>query len=201
MSLHLSKDHYPFPQNSEFWLKGEMDMRGAKRAEILLGIFLAGYLVFSPWLWAAEPKGYQGQRSPQVDIPVTIEKANVVFNMDHLAFAGDMPVGIKYMGLLVQRFKEMKTKGRIIGIFHGDAAYMTLNDQSYNSFRNVKTGNPYKEVIADLINQGVQIEECAFSMKSHNWGNEDLLPRVKVNTGAVGRLIQLTQEGYVQIQP
>jgi intracellular sulfur oxidation DsrE/DsrF family protein len=38
-------------------------------------------------------------------------------------------------------------------------------------------------------------------MKSHNWINEDLLPGVKVNTGAVGRLIQLAQEDYAQIQP
>jgi intracellular sulfur oxidation DsrE/DsrF family protein len=201
MSLHLSKGRTLSTQNSEFSFKGKMDMRNATRVEILLGIFWAGCLGFSPFIWAAEPKGYPEQRSLRIDIPVTIEKANVVFNMDHLAFAGDMPVGIKYMGLLVQRLKEMKTKGRIIGIFHGDAAYMTLNDQSYNSFRNVKTGNPYKELIADLINQGVQIEECAVSMKSHNWGNENLLPGVKVNTGAVGRLIQLTQEGYAQIQP
>jgi intracellular sulfur oxidation DsrE/DsrF family protein len=38
-------------------------------------------------------------------------------------------------------------------------------------------------------------------MKTRGWVNEDLLPGVKVNTGAVSRLIQLVQEGYVQIQP
>ena len=31
----------------------------------------------------------------QIDIPVVLEKANVVFNMAHLTFDGDMPVGIK----------------------------------------------------------------------------------------------------------
>ena len=35
----------------------------------------------------------------------------------------------------------------------------------------------------------------------HDWVNADLLPGVKVDTGAIGRLIQLVQEGYVQIQP
>jgi intracellular sulfur oxidation DsrE/DsrF family protein len=54
---------------------------------------------------------------------------------------------------------------------------------------------------AELLKQGVQIEECVVSMKNHAWDNEDLLPGVKVNAGAVGRLIQLIQEGYVQIQP
>jgi len=140
-------------------------------------------------------------RMIHVDIPVVLKNANVIFNMDHLAFAGDLPVGINYMHLLANRFKELGTKGQIIGVFHGDAAYMTLNDKAYNAYRNVSTGNPYKGLIAELIKQGVQIEECAVSMKSHRWVNEDLLPGVKVNTGAVGRLIQLTQEGYVQLQP
>jgi intracellular sulfur oxidation DsrE/DsrF family protein len=52
-----------------------------------------------------------------------------------------------------------------------------------------------------LLKQGVQIEECAVSMSAHGWSNEDLLLGVKVNTGAAGRIIQLVQEGYVQIQP
>ena len=136
-----------------------------------------------------------------VDIPVVLKNANVVFNMDHLAFAGDMPVGINYIHLLANRFKELGTKGQIIGVFHGDAAYMTLNDKAYNAYRNVSTGNPYKGYIAELIKQGVQIEECAVSMTKHKWINKNLLPDVKVNAGAVGRLIQLTLEGYVQIQP
>ena len=136
-----------------------------------------------------------------IDIPVTIKEAKVVFNMDHRAFAGDMPIGIKYMHLLANRFKEMGTRGHIIGIFHGDAAYMTLNDAAYNANRHVSTGNPYKALIAELQTQGVQIEECAVSMKANGWGNKDLLPGVKVNTGAVGRLIELVQQGYVQIEP
>ncbi len=136
-----------------------------------------------------------------VGIPVALEKADVVFNMDHLAFAGDVPVGINYMRLLTNRFLEMSIKGQIIGVFHGDAAYMTLNDAAYNAYRKVITGNPYKGLLAELLKQGVQIEECVVSMKNHAWGNEDLLPGVKVNAGAVGRLIQLIQDGYVQIQP
>jgi intracellular sulfur oxidation DsrE/DsrF family protein len=132
---------------------------------------------------------------------VVLEKANVVFNMDHLAFAGDVPVGMSYMLLLTNRFREMNTKGQIIGVFHGDAAYMTLNDEAYNVYRKVITGNPYKGLLAELLKQGVQIEECIVSMKNHAWGPEDLLPGVKINAGALGRLIQLTQEGFVQIQP
>jgi intracellular sulfur oxidation DsrE/DsrF family protein len=151
--------------------------------------------------FADEANAAQSKRAIRIDVLVKLEKANVVFNMDHLAFAGDMPVGIKYMHLLASRYKEQNIKGQIIGVFHGEAAYMTLNDAAYNAYRAVSTGNPYRGLIAGLLNQGVQIEECAVSMKSHNWVNEELLPGVKVNAGAVIRLIQLTQEGYVQIQP
>ena len=172
-----------------------------KWMEILLAVFLFVCFAWGRILLAADVKEEIAERAIHIDIPVKVEKAKVVFNMDHLAFAGDMPVGIKYMHLLANRFKETNMKGQIIGIFHGDAAYMTLNNKSYNAYRAVSTGNPYKELIAGLMNQGVLIEECAVSMKSHNWVNEDLLPGVKVNTGAVIRLIQLTQEGYVQIQP
>lgn len=37
-----------------------------------------------------------------------------------------------------------------------------------------------------MLKQGVQVEECAVSMKAHHWVNEDLLPGVKVNAGTVG---------------
>ena len=169
--------------------------------KILAGIFLRVVLGLALFPFTLDIQNVQAESVIRIDIPVNLKKANVVFNMDHLAFAGDMPVGMKYMNLLSIRFKEMGTQGQIIGIFHGDAAYMTLNDRAYNAYRGVSTGNPYKNLIVELMKQGVQIEECAVSMKTHGWVNEDLLPGVKVNAGAVGRLIQLVQEGYVQIQP
>ena len=169
--------------------------------KILIWTFIFLCFGLKQYPLAADVKDVKTERAIHIDIPVILKKANVVFNMDHLAFAGDMLVGIKYMNLLSIRFKEMGTQGQIIGIFHGDAAYITLNDKAYNVCRGVSTGNPYKNVFAELMKQGVQIEECAVSMKTRGWVNEDLLPGVKVNTGAVSRLIQLVQEGYVQIQP
>src|SRR5260370_30336410 len=47
---------------------------------------------------------------------------------------------------------------------------------SYNTDRNVATGNPYKELVADLMKRGAHIELCGATAKVHNWGNEDLLP-------------------------
>lgn len=136
-----------------------------------------------------------------IDVPVVLKQANVVFNMDHVALAGDMPFGMRYMGLLHKKMLADKAEGKIIGVFHGPAAFMTLNDSSYNAARHVSTGNPYKATITALVASGIQIEECAESMRGNGWTNKDLLSVVKVNTGAVGRITELVQQGYVQIQP
>lgn len=67
------------------------------------------------------------------------------------------------MELLNKKMKMDKMSGKIIGIFHGPAAFMTLNDQAYNANRKITTGNPYKGLIEGLVASGVQIEECAVS--------------------------------------
>jgi hypothetical protein len=38
-------------------------------------------------------------------------------------------------------------------------------------------------------------------MKGNHWTNANLLPGVKVNTGANFRLVDLMQQGYVMLQP
>jgi intracellular sulfur oxidation DsrE/DsrF family protein len=137
----------------------------------------------------------------RIDVPVALKQAKVVFNLDHAAFSGDTPIGIKHMTLMLERFKQNATEASLVAVFHGDAGYMLLNDDAYNTVRKTKTGNPYKGMLADLIKQGVQIEECVNTMKANMWVNENLLPGVKVNAGALGRIVQLVQQGYVMIQP
>lgn len=68
---------------------------------------------------------------------------------------------------------------------------MTLHDMAYNADRNIATGNPYKDLIADLQKRGVKVELCGATAKAHGWGNKDLLPDIKVNTDAMARTTQL----------
>jgi len=145
----------------------------------------------------------QAETAPEirVDVPVVLKEAKVVYNMDHSSFSGDMPVGLGHMNLMVERFKHVGTKFEMAAVFHGDAGYMLLNDEAYNAARKIKTGNPYKGIVENLIKQGVEIEECAVTMKGNKWTNENLLPNVKVNSGADGRIVQLVQQGYVMLQP
>jgi intracellular sulfur oxidation DsrE/DsrF family protein len=140
---------------------------------------------------------------------VKLEQANVVIDVGHLVFApGDMPFLLGDLNLLASDYKEWGTKGTIVAVFHGDAAYLVLNDKAYNADRHVlsddrynaggraKSGNPYAELMAGLMKQGVQIELCGATAKANHWGNADLLPGVKVDTNAMVRVTQLEQEGY-----
>jgi hypothetical protein len=61
------------------------------------------------------------------------------------------------------------------------------------------TGNPYKGGTCGLIKRGVKVELCGATAKAHNYGNEDLLPDMKINTDAMSSTIQLVQEGFVKI--
>ena len=136
-----------------------------------------------------------------IDVPVALKQAKVVFNMDHAAFSGDTPVGLTHMTLMTDRFKQTGIPWNVVAVFHGDAGYMLLNDDAYNAQRKTKTGNPYKATIESLIQAGVQIEECAVTMKGNKWSNANLLPGVKVDSGADGRIVELVQQGYVMLQP
>ena len=78
---------------------------------------------------------------------------------------------------------------------------MLLDDPAYNRVRNWERGNPYKKQIAALLRDGVEIEECGHTMAENRWGNSELLPGVRVNSGANFRIVQLAQEGFVQLQP
>jgi len=82
-------------------------------------------------------------------------------------------------------------KGEIIAIFHTEAGYMSLDDKAYNEFEHVNTGNPYKELIVNLMRQGVQFELCGATAIAHQWVNSDLISGLKVNTDAMIRLTQL----------
>lgn len=173
-----------------------------KRALVILlfGVLFAG-LALDMVVLAADNAPTQNDAKIKIDIPVVLKKANVVFDIGRVSFSGDMPLALRYMSMLAKTFKEQSIEGQIIGVFYADASYLVLNDHAYNARRHVTTGNPYKGLIADLMAQGVQIEECAIAMKMQHISNEDLLKGVKVNSDTYLRMVQLMQEGFVRLHP
>jgi intracellular sulfur oxidation DsrE/DsrF family protein len=139
------------------------------------------------------------QEPLHIDIPTRLEKANVVVDFGHLVLSGDMPFALGDIHLLASDFHEWNTKGQIVMIFHGDAAYLVLNDESYNANRHIATGNPYKELLNGLMKEGVHLELCGATAKANHWGNANLLPGIRVNVNAMVRVTQLEQEGYTLI--
>lgn len=137
--------------------------------------------------------------SLHIDIPVKLEKANVVFDVGHAVYVGDMPFVIGDLNLLANDFRDANTKGQIVAVLHGDAAYLVLNDEAYNINRHVKTGNPYGTLIAEWMKRGVHVELCGATAHANHWGNTDLISGVKIDTDAMIRVTQLEQQGYTLI--
>ena len=123
-----------------------------------------------------------------IDIPVKLKELKIAFHIAELAFEGDLPASIFHLQLITDDTADWKAKTQVIAVFNTNAGHPTLNDEAYNIERNIKTGNPYKDLITDLMKRGVQIELCGATAAIHKWTNSDLIPGVKVNTDAMARM-------------
>ena len=135
----------------------------------------------------------------RIDIPVRLTELRVAFSIADLAFEGDLPASIFHLQLLTHDIADWQAKAQVIAVFHTNAGHVTLRDEAYNAARMVATGNPYKQLLAELMKRGVEVELCGATATVHSWGNEELLPGIKVNTDAMARMSQLVQEGFVPI--
>jgi intracellular sulfur oxidation DsrE/DsrF family protein len=140
-----------------------------------------------------------GDKPLHIDIPVKLAEVKEVFSIGALAFEGDLPACLFHLQLIENDICDWNARSEVIAVFHTNAGHATLHDRAYNADRNVATGNPYRQLIADLMERGVKIELCGATARVHGWGNEDLLPAVEVNTDAMARTTQLVQEGFVKI--
>lgn len=134
-----------------------------------------------------------------IDIPVKLEDVKVVFSVASLSFEGDLPAALFHMGLIVGDIADWKATSEVIAVFHTNAGHVTLDNEAYNLDRGISTGNPYKKLITDLREKGVNVELCGATARVHGWGNADTIPGIKINTDAMARTTQLVQEGFVQI--
>ena len=139
------------------------------------------------------------EKALHLDIPVKLAEVKIVFSIASLSFEGDLPASIFHLQLIVNDIANWKAKSQAVAVFHTNAGQVMLHDQEYNPDRNIATGNPYKKLVTDLVERGVQVELCGATAKVHGWGNTDLIPGIKINTDAMARTTQLVQEGFVKI--
>jgi intracellular sulfur oxidation DsrE/DsrF family protein len=135
----------------------------------------------------------------QIDIPVKLRELKMVFSIGVLQFEGDLPASMFHMQLIEDDIADWDARSDVVAVFHTNAGHVTLHDSAYNADRGITTGNPYKDLVANLIKRGVKVELCGATAKVHNWGNADLLPDIQVNTDAMARTGQLVQQGFVKI--
>jgi len=147
----------------------------------------------------AQSTSSTSEPSLHIDISTKLDKANVVVDFGHAVYLGDTLFALGDINLLADDVREWNASGQIVMVFHGDAAYLILNDETYNANRHVATGNPYKKILNGLMEKGVQLELCGATAKGNHWGNANLLPGIKVNVNAMVRVTQLEQQGYTLI--
>ena len=135
----------------------------------------------------------------RIDIPVKLAALKSVFSVGAVVFEGDLPASLFHLQLIQGDIDAWNAKAEVIAVFHTNAGHVMLHDSAYNTERNIATGNPYKQLVRDLQQRGVSMELCGATAKAHHWGNEDLLPDIKVNTDAMARTAQLVQDGFVKI--
>jgi intracellular sulfur oxidation DsrE/DsrF family protein len=134
-----------------------------------------------------------------IDIPVELKEVKIAFNIAGLSFEGDLPASIFHLQLITQDIADWNARSQVIAVFNTNAGHPILTDAAYNAERMIKTGNPYKQLIIDLMRRGVKMEICGATAAAHKWTNEDFIPGVLVNTDAMARMAQLAQEGFVEI--
>jgi intracellular sulfur oxidation DsrE/DsrF family protein len=134
-----------------------------------------------------------------IDIPVVLAEVNSVHSIGALQFEGDLPAAIFHLQLIVGDIADWAAPSQVVAVFHTNAGHVTLHDAAYNAARNIATGNPYRQLVSELVSRGVQVELCGATARVNGWGNADLLPAVKINTDAMSRTIQLVQQGFVKI--
>lgn len=134
-----------------------------------------------------------------IDIPVKLDDVKVVFSVAALSFEGDLPASLFHLGLITNDIADSGATSDVVVVFHTNAGHVTLDDAAYNADRGIQTGNPYKDLVTDLMSRGVHVELCGATAKVHHYGNADLIPGIEVNTDAMARTTQLVQEGFVKI--
>lgn len=153
-----------------------------------------------------------------VDVPVALDGAKVVFNLDTHAVDGKgQSKGLKHMVMFATAMKARINAGlvradevAIIGVLHGAASKWALKESSGGDTSQQK----WIKSIFKLRQQGIniQLEICGVNMMSNHWTKADLFSyddlgepdtavggRIYVNGGAIGRMIDLQQNKFVYL--
>jgi hypothetical protein len=95
------------------------------------------------------------QKPLRIDIPVKLTNLKMVFSIGDLQFEGDLPASVFHMQLIEGDIANWDAKSEVVAVFHTNAGHVTLHDSAYNADRGIGTGNPYRDLVANLVKRGV----------------------------------------------
>ena len=108
-----------------------------------------------------------GHDELEIDIAVELAEVRVAFGVASLTFEGDLPAAIFHVRLIIGDASSWRVTPQVVVVFHTNAGHVTLDDDAYNRDRNIATGNPYRALVTDLMDEGVQVELCGATAKAH----------------------------------
>lgn len=88
----------------------------------------------------------------------------------------------------------------ISAVLYGEASSAFLTSEALTKSRGKESTNPNIALIKALQSRGVSMELCGESKKIRKIEDSDLLPGVKVVTGAYARIVDLQHDGYSYIR-
>jgi intracellular sulfur oxidation DsrE/DsrF family protein len=166
----------------------------------LMVLLLAGF--------SAQPAAYADTTSAQPNTRqmVMVEKNRryrVVYNIHSNDQVAGISKGLYYARGLLEAFRKQGVAPAQVDahlVLHGEAAYMLLKDEPYQTVVNDAFAvNPNARIVQDLLQLGVSVEICHSAMKSNGWQFQDVLPGVTIVHDGYTRLVKLQNDGYAYI--
>lgn len=137
------------------------------------------------------------------------EDIKVVFHATQDAWKKGVPRTLWYVNRLVKTAYPEKLGVPVDQldfkvVAHDQPVYWFLNDDGWKKSKQknhtvAQDQNPNKELIAGLIEAGVDIEVCENTMQKNGYTKEMLLPGVKVAPAGLPRVIDLQLMGYTRM--
>lgn len=150
-----------------------------------------GTAIFNSWGWTEAPPGVS---------PAIAERGVcVACRIRKDVWTNSVGRGLDRVRRLVQEYQSLgipEEDIHICAVFDDEASYWMLNDDTYRRFAATNSGNPNRSVVEELVKAGVSVEITKEWMGAYGWTADDILPGVKVVTGASERIAELGVKGY-----
>lgn len=145
---------------------------------------------------AAEP-------APTV-IPLQVrENVRVVYQVSDDAQHEGVNRGLFYARKLIDTYQKQGIAADQVHlhlVYHGPGIAALVNAETRQHLGATGPDNPNRELLAELIRRGVQVELCEDTMRQRKVAATELMPGINLVVGAFPRLIDLQLQGYAYIK-